>query len=563
MYAIRSDPHPPFTSAEIQEPVSRIDSLKIHYQDLLTALSPKRRVIEKLRAKWGRPGSKDGWLASRYFELTGNDSRRDYVDERTWVDLEYPKIFSCFDSTETPIGGQTLFSKLRECVDDPGGLKREFEAYEALRADRSLREEIQLRLMPLQADSTANVADYIFGDPPERPKYHRWLTAWSVFSLATLVVVLTLSLPVTLWLVVVAVNTIVIFRTTQYLHRDTEALRDCYQLLHVAEGLASIASSGALLPQFARLVQETPLRARAKRALRLFCISRGVVAQTLYLWLNLAFLAELLAYVRTIDRFVRVRPELASTFRSVGSLDAAIALASFLEHRPDHCQPFVSDAALIDIQDGYHPLLDKAVKNSIRLDGRSALVTGSNMAGKTTFIKTVGTNIVLGRTIGFCFASNAIIPSSSVMASIRGDHSIESGKSHYFAEIEAAHAFIETAKRGDCRVFVIDELFSGTNTIERLAAARAVLESLSTNAQVLVTTHDVELQDMLAEHYDLYHFREDPDVEGFFDYRLRSGATTTRNAIRLLERMEFPAEVVRTAMAYAKADSERDHRADD
>jgi DNA mismatch repair ATPase MutS len=73
---------------------------------------------------------------------------------------------------------------------------------------------------------------------------------------------------------------------------------------------------------------------------------------------------------------------------------------------------------------------------------------------------------------------------------------------------------------------------------------------------VLVTTHDIELQDVLADDYDLYHFREDPDVEGFFDYRLRPGPTTARNAIRLLERMHFPAEVVRAAMGYANDESE-------
>lgn len=544
--------------------VSRIGSLKIHYEGLLNALSPKRKAIAKLRAKWGKPGAKDGWLASRYFDLIRRDSSRGtYVDERTWIDLEYPKIFSCLDSTETPIGGQTLFLELREYVEDPGELRAKFAAYDALRADRALREEIQLRLLPLQGDSNASVADYIFGDPPAKPKYHQWLPVWSLFSLVVLIGVLTLSWPIALWIAVVAVNLIVIFQATQYLYRDTEALKDCYQLLRVADALASMPTNLAALPQFDRLVQETPLRSRAKRALRLFCISRGAIAQSVYLWLNLAFLADLLAYVRTIDRFVRVRPELASVFGLVGSLDAAIAVASFLEHRPDHCQSIFSDGALIDIEDGYHPLLDKPVKNSIRLDRRSALITGSNMAGKTTFIKMVAVNITLGRTMGFCFASKALIPSSSVMASVRGDHSIESGKSHYFAEIEAIHAFIESAKRGDCGVFVIDELFSGTNTIERLAAARAVLEALSDDAQVLVTTHDVELQEVLADHYDLYHFREDPDVEGFFDYRLRSGATTARNAIRLLERMMFPAAVVSAAMAYAKADLESDRQVDE
>jgi DNA mismatch repair ATPase MutS len=79
-----------------------------------------------------------------------------------------------------------------------------------------------------------------------------------------------------------------------------------------------------------------------------------------------------------------------------------------------------------------------------------------------------------------------------------------------------------------------------------------VLESLCRNAQVLVTTHDVELQSVLGEHYDLYHFREDPDVEGFYDFRLRKGASTARNAIRLLERTGFPPEIVVRAMEYAR-----------
>ena len=98
-------------------------------------------------------------------------------------------------------------------------------------------------------------------------------------------------------------------------------------------------------------------------------------------------------------------------------------------------------------------------------------------------------------------------------------------------------------------MFVIDELFSGTNTVERIAAARAVLQSISSKAHVLVTTHDVELQALLGERFELYHFREDPDVEGFFDYRLRPGRATERNAIRLLARMGFPDDVVNDALA--------------
>jgi len=138
--------------------------------------------------------------------------------------------------------------------------------------------------------------------------------------------------------------------------------------------------------------------------------------------------------------------------------------------------------------------------------------------------------------------------------SIRGEHSVESGKSHYFAEVEEIQSFLASAAHGECRVFLIDELFSGTNTVERIAAARAVLKALAATSQVLVTTHDVELRALLGDAYELYHFRENPDIDGFFDYRPRPGPVTERNAIRLLARMGFPEEIVADALAFAADD---------
>ncbi|MDE2054896.1 MAG: hypothetical protein KGI62_09450, partial [Xanthomonadaceae bacterium] len=111
---------------------------------------------------------------------------------------------------------------------------------------------------------------------------------------------------------------------------------------------------------------------------------------------------------------------------------------------------------------------------------------------------------------------------------------------------------------GRSRILVIDEPFSGTNTVERIAVARAVLEALEPRAIVLVTTHDIELQAMLGGRYALYHFQENPDAAGYFDYRLRPGAATERNAIRLLDRLGFPHDITACALAYAGAGLERD-----
>lgn len=510
----------------------------------------RRLALARLRARWGKPGAKDGWLASRYFELSHDESASDFVDDRTWLDLEFPKIFSDLDSTLTPVGGQTLYRMMRHYVADDGELADRYRACEAFRSDAAVREAIQLGLGALEGDTNANIADFIFGKPPAKPKFGRLAPLCGVLSAVMLVGVIFFSAPLVFWIALVVCNLVIFLRTSRALVHDNQQLEDCYGLVRVADRLAKIPSHSQ--PQLAQLVAESLQRATARRKLRWFALSQGTLLSNLLTPFNVAFLLEYNLYVWTVKQIDRIQPALASTFRLVGALDAGIAIASFLECSPGHCLPYITQQSLIDIEDGCHPLTANPVGNSIRLDGRSALVTGSNMAGKTTFIKMLGINVILGRTLGFCLASRAAIPRTSVMASIRNAHSVESGKSHYFAEIEAIHSFIETAKRGDCRLFVIDELFNGTNTVERLATVRAVLESLCRNAQVLVTTHDVELQSVLGEHYDLYHFREDPDVEGFYDFRLRKGASTARNAIRLLERTGFPPEIVVRAMEYAR-----------
>jgi hypothetical protein len=525
------------------------------WQMFLDRLFPRRKLIADMRAKWARPGNCKASGSSAHFDLIRSAASAYLVDEKTWHDLEFPEIFSRLDTTTTPLGRQYLFSMMRNYVEDSSELADRYACSAMLQTNAPLRESIQLALTALADDSNADIADFVFGDPPQAISCPGLLLLWSSACMATLAAVIMLAWPIWLLAGTFAINVLIIARTFGSVRRDSEALKHGLAMLPVAATLSRVSVDVTGFKAIGLLRAQAPERKQAQKRLRWLSLFQRDVFQYFSIWLNIAFLAELVAYTRALKHFTQVRSALQSTWELLGSIDAAVAIASCLERCPEHCVPEISGAALIDIRDGYHPLLASPVRNSLCLDGRSALIAGSNMAGKTTMIKMVGTNIILGRTLGFCLASRATIPRSSVMASIRSEHSVESGKSHYFGEIERLRTFIECAGRS-CRVFVIDELFSGTNTIERIAIARAVLEQLSTDAQVLVTTHDVELQQDLSADYDLYHFQENPDIEGFFDFQLMPGAAVERNAIRLLGRVGFPERVVARAMDFVASHSD-------
>ena len=143
--------------------------------------------------------------------------------------------------------------------------------------------------------------------------------------------------------------------------------------------------------------------------------------------------------------------------------------------------------------------------NSIVLrSGQGVLVTGSNMSGKSTFLRTVGVNAILAQTIGTCLARTYAAPVFVVRSCIGRSDDLVGGKSYYLAEVEALLGLVEASETADCCLFLLDELFRGTNAVERIAAGEAVLRELLLSRPghdkhhvALAATHDGELVDLL------------------------------------------------------------------
>ncbi len=266
------------------------------------------------------------------------------------------------------------------------------------------------------------------------------------------------------------------------------------------------------------------------------------------------FLLEPLMLFQVLKVLENKKKVLQELFEFVGTVDVALSILAFRRSLPYFTQPHIAqEAKNLSCKNIYHPLLQNFVANSIDVREKSVLLTGSNMSGKTTFIRTIGINAIYGQTIGLCFAEHFQMPVCSIHTAIRTSDDIMNDKSYYLEEVQTIKHILEAGNSGGINLILLDELFKGTNTVERIAAGKAVLSYLARrNNLVLVSTHDLELTDLLQEEYELYHFTELVEENKIrFDYKLKSGNLQSTNAIRILEINGYPAEIAAEAKILA------------
>ena len=269
-------------------------------------------------------------------------------------------------------------------------------------------------------------------------------------------------------------------------------------------------------------------------------------------YLNAIFLVEARAYNRVVATVTRHREEILGLFTFVGEIDALLSVASFRDSLEQYCEPtFWPGAKPLRIREARHILVDDPVPNSIEIGNANPFVTGANMSGKTTFLKTIALNAVLAQSIYTCLAAEYAGGLYRIISSIDIRDDLKAHKSYYYAELERMHAIIESVSRGEPLLCTVDELLRGTNANERQAASRAILESLhAPNVVALISSHDTELVASLDGAYMGYHFDAEVSKSGLtFDYRLQTGHATTGNAIALMAQMGFPQALIDRAYA--------------
>jgi len=264
----------------------------------------------------------------------------------------------------------------------------------------------------------------------------------------------------------------------------------------------------------------------------------------IYPFVNLLTLWDLHCLVAFESWKSRHGRSLRDWFDCIGEMEALSSLAGLLHDEPACCfAEYVPAGAVFEAEALGHPLLSPSerVCNDVStlLAGESLLVTGSNMSGKSTFLRAMGLGAVLALAGGPVCAKRIRISPLQVSTSMRISDSLANGVSHFYAELRKLRAVL-VATSGNLPVFfLLDEVLHGTNSRERQIGARFVLaELLKAGALGAVSTHDYELCKLdgaLAEKVTLLHFRESVTAgEMTFDYQLRPGPVTEGNALRLM-----------------------------
>jgi hypothetical protein len=237
-------------------------------------------------------------------------------------------------------------------------------------------------------------------------------------------------------------------------------------------------------------------------------------------------------------------PALRRWLGAVGEVEALSSLAGYAAEHPRDVFPELTDAPASFDADGLgHPLIaeDRAVSNDVRLTGalRVIVVSGSNMSGKSTLLRTVGINAVLAQAGAPVRAARLRLSPLAIGASIRIQDSLQEGTSRFYAEITRLHGIMTQAGGDRPVLFLIDECLHGTNSHDRRIGAEAIVGGLVARGAIgLVTTHDLALAhiaDALGPRGANMHFQDVlADGRMRFDFRLRPGVVQKSNALELM-----------------------------
>jgi hypothetical protein len=518
----------------------------------------KKKNIERLNDSFGK--IKDDIfhfnLIEKYFINKNNSDAFHVLSDKTCNDLDFKELFMFLDRTTSRIGQQFLYNKLRTIPNEISDNEHKEKLIKKIMDDTDFRINAQLQLDKLNKDDVYYISS-LFQEEHEKPP--QWFFIIRLLSFTSLFSLIMLSINSQMFFVFLGVFMVNIgfhYWNKRNLYKYLGSIPQLLKLNTIADNLSKEKLFKDGYPDLQNSIRVIK---QVRNRMSFFRLEANLQSDTdAFIWgilelFKIAFLLEPLLLFGVLRRLDSKRKEIENVYCFVGEIDIMISIASLRSGLGRYCLPIITDSKISATQI-YHPLIPNCIPNNIEVSDKSVLLTGSNMSGKTSFIRTIGLNTITGLTINTCFAESMIIPRLGIYSAIRISDDLMNDKSYYFEEVLTIKEMLEKSFNGKPNLFLLDEIFKGTNTIERISAGKAVLSTLSRNKNfVFVSTHDIELTDMLSNEYELYHFSEivkENNVD--FDYKLKEGKLRNRNAIRILQINDYPDDLIDEAIAISE-----------
>ncbi len=525
------------------------------------------KQLKYIRSIWGVANDdfrNFDWIEQ--FSKIKKDNPFHLLPQQVISDIDLDAVFSYLDRTISKPGQQYFYAKLLRPTNDIKSLQEFDELVEYSLANTEIRETIQLELFKLSKPDAYYISSLLKENIYQKPSWANWLKVDTVIVIAMMILSVKFHVLLIFLMIPFALNMMLHLwnknKSLQFVQSlpQLNLLIDTAKKINIENKIFAKEDLTQNLVALKKFQQKFSLLGFKSNSVS------GDLTQAFLFGLEAIkalFLIEVNSFLTCMEELKDKREHILKLFEFVGNIDAAIAVASLRVENKTFCKPeFTSPGKRLLFVNIFHPLIDDCVANSLNIDQKSILITGSNMSGKTTFIRTIAINSVLAQTIYTCFADKFATPIMKLLSSIRIDDNLLEGKSYFFEEVNTIQTLLVETTSPFQNLFVLDEVFKGTNTVERVAAAKAVLHYLNQKENiVLVSTHDLELSELLKDSYDLYHFEEQIINDTLtFDHLLKHGKLKTTNAIQLLELSGYPKQIIDEAKAAVKAERNFDQK---
>ena len=520
----------------------------------------EKYLLTKLKKEYGQAPNRK-YKEDDLDHITGYylKHKKDYqIDDITWNDLNMDGVFVrmnyCFSAT----GEEYLYYMLRtpHYEDDFEDMEKKIEF---LRNNDEVRRKFQIIFSKIGRRIRYSIYDYIeYLDKAEGFSNTRHFAMLGLMLLAVIICFFNFQIGFVAFILLMVANIVYYFRvkndiepylaTYGYILRVINAT-DFFDKLNVPEfedNLKEMKEATSKLKGFTRgsYILMSPQRMN----------SGGNPAELLLDYLRMVTHIDIIKFNQMYKQIMAHRDDLDKIITITGKLDAYTSVACFRESFKDSFSvPEFDNNNGFDAKKVIHPLITDCVENDVNTK-KGLLITGSNASGKSTYLKSCAINAIFAQTIHTVLAMDYRSPFFRIFSSMALTDNIFEGDSYYIVEIKSIKRILDAAKENGAKVLCfVDEVLRGTNTVERIAASTQILKKFAvSDVMCFAATHDIELTTLLENEFDICHFEGTMvgnDVK--FDYLLKDGPATNRNAINLLAVLGYDESIVRDAQALA------------